>query len=44
MCIKITGKKLKLLYADRFSSFIDMHGHSAQKNIFTYGPDYDIGH
>lgn len=24
--------------------FLDFHGHSSKKNIFTYGPDYGIDH
>jgi oligoribonuclease NrnB/cAMP/cGMP phosphodiesterase (DHH superfamily) len=22
--------------------FLDLHGHSVKKNVFLYGPDYDI--
>lgn len=24
--------------------FLDFHGHSSMKNIFTFGPDYSIDH
>ena len=34
--------KLKEEFGERFNLFLDLHGHSSQRNIFSYGPDYDI--
>jgi hypothetical protein len=41
MALKELGLKLKQEYGDRFNLFLDLHGHSAERNIFTYGPDYE---
>jgi hypothetical protein len=39
--LKGLGNKLKEEHGERFNLFLDLHGHSAEKNIFTYGPEYD---
>lgn len=36
------AKRLKQLHKKRFVMYIDLHGHSSKKNIFMYGPDYNI--
>lgn len=40
--LKELGVKLKEEFGERFNLFLDLHGHSSQRNIFSYGPDYDI--
>jgi hypothetical protein len=34
--------KLKSKYGNRLLFIIDIHGHSARKNSFFYGPEYSI--
>jgi hypothetical protein len=34
--------KLKGEYKGRLIMFLDLHGHSVKKNVFLYGPEYDI--
>ena len=34
--------KLKGEYKSRLIMFLDLHGHSVKKNVFLYGPEYDI--
>ena len=38
------AKNLKKEHKQRFSIYLDLHGHSVKKNIFFYGPDYSIAH
>lgn len=33
---------LKSEFKNRFIFFLDFHGHSIKKNVFLYGPQYDI--
>ena len=40
--IKALGRQLKAEYSNKFLYFLDLHGHSSKKNIFSYGPEYDI--
>ena len=37
-------KKLKKEHKQRFTIYLDLHGHSVKKNVFFYGPDYNIAH
>jgi len=41
VALKELGLQLKNEYKDRFEMFLDLHGHSFEKNAFSYGPDYD---
>lgn len=41
VALKELGMRLKQEHGDRFNLFLDLHGHSSERNIFTYGPDYD---
>lgn len=34
--------KLKNEYKNRLIFFLDLHGHSVKKNVFLYGPEYEI--
>lgn len=34
--------RLKGEYKGRLIMFLDLHGHSVKKNVFLYGPEYDI--
>lgn len=34
--------KLKGEFKNRLLMFLDLHGHSVKKNVFLYGPEYDI--
>lgn len=34
--------RLKGEFKGRFIMFLDLHGHSVKKNVFLYGPEYDI--
>lgn len=34
--------KLKAEFKNRLLMFLDLHGHSVKKNVFLYGPEYDI--
>ena len=34
-------KQMKRLHPRRPKIFLDLHGHSSQSNIFTYGPQHD---
>ena len=38
------AKELKMKHKKRFSFYIDLHGHSVKKNVFMYGPDFNIQH
>jgi hypothetical protein len=40
VALKELGRKLRNTHGDKFHTFIDLHGHSSEKNIFTYGPDF----
>lgn len=40
--IKSLVTSLKQEYRSRLMFFIDFHGHSVRKNVFIYGPEYDI--
>ena len=40
--LKELGLKLKEEHGERFNLFLDLHGHSSERNIFTYGPDYEL--
>jgi hypothetical protein len=33
-------KKLKKKYPNQVKMFLDLHGHSSQSNVFTYGPPH----
>lgn len=44
MALKTIGEKLLREYKERFLCFLDLHGHSSQKNIFSYGPQYEVSH
>lgn len=44
VALKLLGKKLKDEHKENFLCFLDFHGHSSQKNIFSYGPNYDERH
>jgi hypothetical protein len=33
---------LKAEYRGRLIFFLDLHGHSVKKNVFLYGPEYEI--
>ena len=35
---------LKKMHKQRFCMYIDLHGHSVKKNVFMYGPDFNIAH
>jgi len=35
-------KKLKYDSNEKVTYFLDFHGHSQKKNVFFYGPEYDI--
>jgi hypothetical protein len=35
---------MKMKHKKRFCFYIDLHGHSVKKNIFMYGPDFNIQH
>lgn len=37
-------KKLKKEHKQRLSIYLDLHGHSVKKNVFFYGPDYNLAH
>ena len=37
-------KKLKKEHKQRLSIYLDLHGHSVKKNVFFYGPDYNMAH
>lgn len=41
--LKDLGRKLKREHGNNFLYFLDLHGHSCQKNIFTYGPSLEYG-
>lgn len=34
--------RLKSEFKGRLVMFLDLHGHSVKKNVFLYGPEYDI--
>jgi cytosolic carboxypeptidase protein 2/3 len=34
--------RLKMEFKGRLIMFLDLHGHSVKKNVFLYGPEYDI--
>ena len=34
--------KLKEVFKSRLMFFLDFHGHSVKKNVFLYGPEYEI--
>jgi hypothetical protein len=36
------AKELKEIYGKRLILFLDFHGHSIKKNVFCYGPDYQM--
>lgn len=38
------AKELKMKHKKRFCFYIDLHGHSVKKNVFMYGPDFNIQH
>jgi hypothetical protein len=37
-------KDLKAKHKQRLNLFIDLHGHSVKKNVFMYGPEFNIQH
>lgn len=37
-------KELKKTNKKRFCIYLDLHGHSVKKNVFMYGPDFNIQH
>ena len=40
--LKLLVKKLKYQNKFKVTYFLDFHGHSLKKNVFFYGPQYDI--
>lgn len=40
--LKELASKLKGEFKGRLMFFFDLHGHSVKKNVFLYGPEYDI--
>lgn len=40
--LKELAVKLKAEYKNRLIFFLDLHGHSVKKNVFLYGPEYEI--
>ena len=40
--VKDLVMKLKNEFKSRLIFFLDMHGHSVKKNVFLYGPEYEI--
>jgi hypothetical protein len=40
-CMLDLIKRMKKKYGKLFQIFLDFHGHSGRKNVFSYGPPYD---
>ena len=40
--IKDLVMELKKEYGDQLIAFLDFHGHSVKRNIFSYGPEFPI--
>lgn len=40
--VKELALQLRSEFKSRFLFFLDFHGHSVKKNVFLYGPEYEI--
>lgn len=41
-CMKKLVTECKKRFGQQFWMFLDIHGHSVKKNVFMYGPEYNI--